>query len=122
MEVAFLFVKYSLIGVIFLLAIIGFGTSLFTHPASLLKQLLIGVIVVAAFFFIYRMWIGNKSTGKEQKHFLKAARRSKRRLKKRHAAGKAKAQIRKKPTRKKSEVQLTVIDGKKGKKKNRAIF
>ncbi|MGV3466242.1 MAG: SA1362 family protein [Heyndrickxia sp.] len=115
-------VKNILIGVIFLLAVIGFGALIFTNPASLFKQVILTVLVIAAVFFIYRFWFSNKSNAKEQRNFIKAARKSKRRLKKRHAIGKSPVQSRKKPIRKKSDVQLTVIEGKKGKKKNRAIF
>jgi len=122
MEVSFLHIRNSLIGVIFLLAVIGFGTLLFTNPASLFKQVMITVLVIAAVFFIYRLWFSNKSNAKEKRNFIKAARKSKRRLKKRQATGKSPVQARKKPIRKKSDVQLTVIEGKKGKKKNRAIF
>ncbi|MBB2482150.1 MULTISPECIES: SA1362 family protein [Heyndrickxia] len=115
-------IRNSLIGVIFLLAVIGFGTKLFINPASLFRQILFSVLVIAAIFFIYRIWIGKKSNAKEQRNFIKAARKSKRRLKKRQSSGKQTLQARKKPIRKKSDVQLTVIEGKKGKKKNRAIF
>ncbi|PKR86045.1 SA1362 family protein [Heyndrickxia camelliae] len=115
-------IRNSLIGVIFLLAIIGFGTLLLTNPASLIKQVILTVLVLAAIFFIYRLWSSKKSNAKEQRSFIKAARKSKKRLKKRQASGKSPVQARKKPIRKKSDVQLTVIEGKKGKKKNRAIF
>lgn len=118
----FLHIRNSLIGIIFLLAVIGFGTLLFTNPASLFKQIMFAVLVIAAVFFIYRIWSGKKSNAKEQRNFIKAARKSKRRLKKRQASGKPTVQARKKSIRKKSDVQLTVIEGKKGKKKNRAIF
>ncbi|MBS4173436.1 SA1362 family protein [Bacillus sp. FJAT-49736] len=115
-------VRNSIVGVIFLLAVIGFGALIFTNPASLMKQIIFAGLLILAVSFIYRMWSGKKSNVKEQRNFIKAARRSKRRLKKRQTLGKSTVQVRNKPIRKKSDVQLTVIEGKKGKKKNRAIF
>jgi hypothetical protein len=107
-----------IVGIVSILAIIGLLSSIGTF----LKQGLILVLIAVAVYIIYRFAFGNRESKKEQQAFLKAARRSRKRLKKRHADGAVRAHLRKKPIRKKSEVQLTVIEGKKGKKKNRAVF
>jgi membrane protein required for beta-lactamase induction len=107
-----------IVGIVSILAIIGLLTSIGTF----LKNAVILVLIVTAAYLIYRFAFGKRESQKEKQAFLKAARRSRKRLKKRQADGAVKAHLRKKPIRKKSEVQLPVIEGKKGKKKNRAVF
>ncbi|MED1205161.1 SA1362 family protein [Heyndrickxia acidicola] len=107
-----------IVGIVSILAIIGLLSSIGTF----LKSGLIFILIAAAIYLLYRFAFGNGENKKEQQAFLKAARKSRKRLKKRHADGTVRAHLRKKPIRKKSEVQLTVIEGKKGKKKNRAVF
>lgn len=122
LEVSFLMVRNWLIGLVCLLAIIGLGSSLIQQPGALLKQVLIAAILICACYFIYRIWSSKRPNAKDKREFLKAARRSKKRLKNRHATTSTHSQALKKPIRKKSQANLTVIEGKKGKKKNRAIY
>jgi hypothetical protein len=112
---------------IFLLAVVGLGASLVHNPFGLLKTIaviavLAAVLAVGVRFLLNR---GITRSNQEQKAFLKAARKSKKRLKKRntnvHAVHHA-VKFNKRPLRKKSNVQLTVIEGKKSKKRNRVVY
>jgi hypothetical protein len=121
-EVALLNVRNWIIGGIFLLAVVGLGSYLFTNPAGLFKQLLFMAFLVAAILLIFRIWSNRSLGGRERNAFAKAARQSKLRAKRRKAQTRAKSQLRKRPLRKRSTAHLTVIEGKKSKKKDRAIF
>ncbi|HZG71881.1 MAG TPA: hypothetical protein VEY51_10145, partial [Chondromyces sp.] len=71
-------------------------------------------------YAIYR-FMTRKSQGKrENRAFIKAAKQSKKRLKDRRKPSVSSLSSKKKPFRKRSAAHLTVIEGKKGKKKNRA--
>jgi hypothetical protein len=111
---------------IFLLALVGLGSSLFHEPVVFLKRVLIAFIFAAVLLAGMRFLLKRSTnvSNQEQKAFLKAARKSRKRMKKRnmkvHTVHTAK--FSKRPLRKKSNVQLTVIEGKKGKKKNRAVY
>ncbi|GIN85508.1 hypothetical protein J6TS2_18940 [Heyndrickxia sporothermodurans] len=117
-----MFVKKGLIGLFILLAIIGLGSTLFQQPGAFLKQLLIGAIIICSIYLIYRIWTAKQPNSKNKRAFLKAARKSKKRLKNRQASASTQNHALKKPIRKKSQANLTVIEGKKGKKKNRAMY
>lgn len=121
-EVAFLFVRKWFIGFIFLLALIGLGSTLIRQPEALFKQLIVWAIIIGSIYVIYRIWISKRPDGQNKRAFLKAARRSKKRMKNRQSSASTQIQALKKPIRKKSQANLTVIEGKKGKKKNRAIY
>lgn len=109
-------------GIVIALAGIGLISYLNSDPMGLLKYLFLTAAAAAAIYAVYKFWSSRKPGGKDKQAFLKAARQSKRRAKKRQAAGSLKASNRPKPIRKKSAANLTVIEGKKSKKKNRAIF
>jgi len=108
-----------LVGIITVMALIGLGSYLFNNPAGLFRQLFIIGLVVAAAYFIYRVWMGRKPERSENRSFAKAARQSKKRNR---GSQQVSSQNRKKPLRKRSAAHLTVIEGKKNKKKDRAIF
>ncbi|MBS4217176.1 hypothetical protein KHA96_02475 [Bacillus sp. FJAT-49711] len=112
-------VRNWLVGIITVIAIIGLGSYIFNNPAGLFRQIFIMVLVAFAIYFIYRIWAGRKPDHRENRSFAKAARLSKKRNRVSHQPS---GQIRKKPLRKRSAAHLTVIDGKKSKKKDRAIF
>lgn len=112
-------VRNWLVGIIALMAIIGLGSYIFNNPAGLFRQIFMIGLVFAAIYFIYRFWMGKKPDRSENRSFAKAARLSKKRNRKSHLSS---SQIRKKPLRKRSAAHLTVIEGKKSKKKDRAIF
>lgn len=121
-EVALLNVRNWFVGVIVLLAAVGLGITLFKNPAGLMRQLLFMAIAITAIYVIYRIWAGKKQGSKENRSFAKAAKQSKRRAKSKKSSVSTASHSRKKPLRKKSTAHLTVIEGKKNKKKDRAIF
>ncbi len=107
-----------------LLAILGLGSWLIGNPLGLLRQLLVTAAVIGIIYFIYRRWFSHKHSGSnEQRAFLKAAKQSKKRLKKKSTGSPRVSQpSKKRSVRKKSNAKLTVIEGKKNKKNNRASF
>ena len=118
-------VALSIIG----LAVIGFGRQLFTNPSGLLTSILIFVVIGIIVWLIFT----RVTTTSNQNKYKKAVRQSKK-YHQNKATGKAKnarkgkvmdlgssrSQTNKVNRRKKSDVHLTVIEGKKGKKKNQA--
>ncbi|MEN2448738.1 SA1362 family protein, partial [Bacillus sp. JR_15] len=104
-------------------------------PGRLFTMLLSVVIIGAVMFFLFR-WLMNRRTGTEGNLYRKAVKQSKRRYQ--QPKPKTKSQMKNRVThlrsvptdhkskpvllKKKSQTQLTVIEGKKNKKKNRALF
>ncbi|RDI41178.1 SA1362 family protein [Falsibacillus pallidus] len=110
-------VRHWFLAGIIVLALIG----LFSNPSYLLRQALFVIVIAAIIYFIYRVIRMRKPDGKDQRAFIRAAKKTKKKHKKRPTASVSSLQSRKKPIRKKSQANLTVIEGKKGKKKNRAF-
>jgi thiosulfate reductase cytochrome b subunit len=110
------------------IAILGFAYQLIVQPMELIKEFIIWAIVLGVIYFIYRIATRNRMNS-EYSAFLKAAKKSKRRYKNRAASnplkkgkqyGKtSKSAILKK---KRDHSHLTVIEGKKNKKKNGTLF
>lgn len=115
--------------VISALGVIGLIYSFTSDPAGFFRQLAVILIVVAVIFLVFRYFM-RKQSGSEYSSYQKAVKNSKKR-------GQDKAShssqmknnvspIRKQSSpfsgRKKKPSHLTVIEGKKGKKKNRALF
>ncbi|MCQ6266181.1 hypothetical protein M1K46_10945 [Fictibacillus sp. WQ 8-8] len=110
---------HPVIWVIIVLAVIGLGSQLFFSPQKLITNLLMIGLVVALVYFIFQRFRPGEN-GK----YKKAVKQSKRKynqsappIKKSSAANKP-APFKKR----KKEHNLTVIEGKKNKKKNRASF
>ena len=109
------------------LAVLGLGYKLFTNPTGLLTSIVIGIVVFSIIFFLFK----RAGSSPDQRSYNKAVKQSK---KYRHQKGTGipakktnvihylQAQTKQKPkkAKRKSDVHLTVIEGKKGKKKNRA--
>jgi predicted membrane protein len=112
------------------LAAIGIISQLITDPGSFIKTLIIMAVVVAVIYFLINRFALNQadpSQKHEQQAFKKAAKKSKKRFQKkentsstpkRSSIGSLSAARKKK----RDASHLTVIEGKKGKKKNRASF
>ncbi|MCY7778269.1 SA1362 family protein [Bacillus haynesii] len=112
--------------------IFGFVYFAVTSPGRLLQYLFVFAAVGAIIYFVIRR-ISNRNMGSEGAAFKKAAKQSNRRFqdhKKRSLKGRVN-HLRSVPSinkskpvlvKKKSQTQLTVIEGKKSKKKNRAFF
>jgi ABC-type nickel/cobalt efflux system permease component RcnA len=114
---------------IILLGAIGLITTLVSDPLWLLKQIAIYAAIAGGIYLIYRL-VMKKRMGNEYSSYAKAAKQSKRRFDDRSTRGSNVRNIAqaKKTTKtsaikkKKQQSHLTVIEGKKGKKKNRAFF
>lgn len=115
--------------VIILLGIIGVITTLVSDPLWLLKQMAIYAVLAGAIYLIYRLFM-KKRMGKENTSYAKAVKQSKKRYDDRNTRGsnvknitQVKKSIKTSAVKKKKQPShLTVIEGKKGKKKNRAFF
>lgn len=124
---------YVLLG----LAVLGLIYTLQYNAASFIRSVLIGAAVIGIIYLIYNRFImksNSSKTGKERQAYRKAARISSKKHKqdtmkprksKHHKTHGltviSKETLINKP-KKKSNIQLTVIEGKKARKKNRALF
>ncbi len=119
------------------LSVFGLLSTLLFEPGQLLKQLAIYAFFGVVIFLIYKWFVRRRIGGKEHSAYLRAAKQSAKRFndqgsRKSNVLGsinkKASLTSVKKPNqsstpkKKSAPTHLTVIDGKKGKKKNRAFF
>ncbi|MFT4415620.1 SA1362 family protein [Fredinandcohnia humi] len=114
----------------------GFLYTLFTHPGSLLMQAGMIFLFIGIIYLLYKFVFVRRMGSKEYSAYLRAAKQSKRRFtsqsqKKTQFSGTGIKKTSTTPTKKstvssinkkKKNTHLTVIEGKKGKKKNRALF
>ena len=119
---------YIVLGLI-TLAVIGVTGSVFANPTGFLKRIAIVVIVGAAIYFVVKRFYLTKPEKRDQRAFVKAAKKSKKRLLQkdtnpnpRRTSGTVTTMKKNVKPKKNSGAHLTVIEGKKGKKKNRASF
>lgn len=120
-EVAFLIIRNWLFGGIIIAALIGLGTWLYYNPASLFLQLFVTVLIAGIIFLVIRAFMRRKNSYKENRSYAKAAKFSRKKYEQPKKSAHTNKST-KRPLRKKSTAHLTVIEGKKGKKKDRAIF
>jgi ABC-type nickel/cobalt efflux system permease component RcnA len=119
---------HLLFGGIIIFAIIGISSMLLANPAGFLQRIAVIALVGFAIYIIVRLISNSNPKKKEQRAFLKAAKQSKKRLQQKsgdpHVRNSSQGTLTtiKKTAKKRSTSHLTVIDGKKGKKKNRASF
>jgi hypothetical protein len=120
------------IGIIIGLGAIGILSLLFTSPGDFASMLLYTAIGACILFFVLRYFL-TRRMGNDGAAYKKAAKQSakrfqdkkpKRSAKNRHSHLRSIPNPNAKPVviRKKSNTQLTVIEGKKNKKKKRALF
>ncbi|MBU9712219.1 SA1362 family protein [Evansella tamaricis] len=112
------------------LAILGIGVSFISRPGAFITQILITIGIVAVMIILFKRflipWIMRRQSGLQQNGMY---------AQKSHAANSSKRPVpfpgKKKDKKKRitrplvkrqSNVKLTVIEGKKNKKKNRALF
>ncbi|MET3699202.1 hypothetical protein SAMN05877753_102160 [Bacillus oleivorans] len=121
--------KYWLFYIVIALAILGLGNYLWTDPAAFIKNLIFIGVFAAIIIFLFTRFRGTAvHNRKEHKAFVKAAKYSKKRLKMRAEQKNnpinrsiSKPSIKKAiHSKKRSAPHLTVIEGKKGKKKDKA--
>ncbi|WP_062355944.1 SA1362 family protein [Bacillus kwashiorkori] len=105
---------YVIIG----LAVIGFIFTLMENPSRLISMVVSSLIIIGIMVFILNTLMNSNPTSrKEQRSFIKAAKASKKKYQ-----HKRKTTIKGKSAIKKRDIShLTVIEGNKGKKKNRAL-
>ncbi|RBW70595.1 SA1362 family protein [Bacillus taeanensis] len=117
------------------LAIVGLGATLITDPLQIVKMLFFAAIGVAVILFLYK-WLIAPRMGRTDSAYQRAAKQSKKRYKEKKQTirqtrskpshlkvVKSKDQLlRSKALKRKKEHNFKVIEGKKGKKKNRALF
>lgn len=115
-------------------AVIGAFSNLITNPLAVLKGLAVMVVTVAVILLLVKLFYKPSPERREQRAFVKAAKKTTKKGKVSRPAMKMKS----KPAQKQSSVtsfkkmkirkkadsnpNLTVIEGRKGKKKNRASF
>ncbi|MEH7254901.1 SA1362 family protein [Neobacillus niacini] len=121
-------ISVPLVGSVIVLGIIGIIGAFTSNPIGFIQSIAVFALVGLAIFFVFRLIVRANPQKKEQQAFIKAAKKSKKRLQSKTGEQQTKsssmgslASLKKnKKIKKKSPVHLTVIDGKKGKKKNRA--
>lgn len=120
--------SYIFYGIV-ILGVIGMVSRLFADPVGVLRNLLIFAAVAGIIFFAFKRLTKNQPGKRDQRAYVKAAKESKKRFKQRNqskASGDKVASfsvaqnVKKSKNRKNSDIHLKVIEGKKGKKKNRA--
>lgn len=121
MEVASVVLRNWFVGGIFLAAIIGFFTTLLNKPLQLLWMILLTGIVAGIFYIVYRFVLRNQPSYQEYRSYQKAVRVSRKRHHLTVTTTTNSQRALKRPVRRHAP-HLTVIEGKKNKKKDRAIF
>lgn len=119
-----------IVGGVIVLALIGIFEVFFKNPIRFLLGIAVFLSISFAIYLIIRLVYRGNPQKKEQRAFIKAAKQSKKRLQRKGADTHSKASslgtfatLKKSVKKKKNTAaHLTVIDGKKGKKKNRASF
>jgi hypothetical protein len=111
---------------IILLAVVGFLYNLISSPQELFTTLLITAVIITVLYFLFKRFSPGMSSPDSGK-YQKAVRQSKKRYGSQPAPAKKPSLLSSKPKssgskKRKKEHNLTVIEGKKNKKKNRASF
>lgn len=110
-----------IISSLIILSVIGVIGKFIDNPVKFLQGVVVTGIVIGIMFLLIRKLVLNKPGNSEQKAFVKAARQSRKRLAQKgldHSPRRPKPLV----ARRRSTAHLTVIEGNKGKKKNRAQF
>ncbi len=119
---------HPLILCVLVLSIIGLFFRLLTEPAALFQQLLFMVVFVAIIFFLFKKFLAHKLNAGT---YASSHQSQPKRMASKVSAGSNVVPHKKKKenkkfnrplTKKRTDVNLTVIEGKKNKKKNRALF
>ena len=113
--------------IISLMSVFGLFYMFFFQTKVFFYQLFVWAVVIGIIVLIFRM-VMKRRLNKEYAQFLKAAKKSKKRYKDKkmkslHKKGyQARARTSSSVKKRRNHNHLTVIEGKKGKKKNRALF
>jgi hypothetical protein len=118
---------HPLVGLILFLGAFGLMYTLFEQPAALFRRIIFIGLLIAAIYALYQ-WGYKRRMNKERAAYLKAVSQSKKlhvardRKWTAKAISKSKKGAHQRLPKKRTTPHLTVIEGKKGKKKNRALF
>jgi len=110
------------------LSIIGLFYRLYTDPVGLMSQILFMIVFVAIIFFLMKKFLAPKMnsgayyTAQHQQQKRKTTRGTSESNVVPHKKKKELKKMTRPLVKKRTEVNLTVIEGKKNKKKNRALF
>ena len=116
------------------LALFGLFAELITHPARLLQRFLFIGLILLILYFIYRVFTSSNSQRGHQDSYRKAAKQTVKKYNTQKSSSLKKSMNKSKPTSRKStsspllkrrtkdSSHLTVIEGEKGKKKDRASY
>jgi len=125
-----------IVRILIALGLFGLVYTLFTQPSRLFVQLGMIALFVGVIFLIYKFVMKRRMGGSEYTAYIRAAKQSKRRFNEpkqqkptiakvidsKKGSSTTKKTFGSSTNKKKKSSHLTVIEGKKGKKKNRALF
>ncbi|WP_449622806.1 SA1362 family protein [Robertmurraya sp. Marseille-Q9965] len=119
---------YFVIGMI-ILAIIGVASRFISNPTAFFQSVLVFLVIGFVIFFLVRRFNSSTPQKRDQSAFRRAAKKSKKRFQQKDARKPSVktmngnvSTLKKGKNKAKSAAHLTVIEGKKGKKKKRASF
>ena len=115
---------HPLVGITLFFGVLGLMYAIFEQPTALLRKVMFIALMIAAIYVFYH-FVYKRRANKDHIAYLKAVRQSKKlhsqavRKQKTKSINPKMKRLSKKRT---TTAHLTVIEGKKGKKKNRALF
>ncbi|MBC6974412.1 hypothetical protein H9I32_19110 [Bacillus sp. Xin] len=126
---------FALVMLIIGLAIFGLVSSAITNPYGMIKNIAIMLLVVGVFYLLYKMFTSSSGSANSQNSYKRAAKHSNRKYGKQNVAPLSNSLLKRNASddkvkkgnssvlkRKRKQSHLTVIEGKKNKKKDRASF
>ncbi|MBO1579067.1 MULTISPECIES: SA1362 family protein [Bacillus] len=126
---------FALFVLIIGLAIFGLVSSAITDPYGMVKNIVIMLLVVGVFYLLYKMFTSSSGSANSQNSYKRAAKQSNRKYGKQNVAPLSNSLLKRNASddkvkkgnssllkKKRKQSHLTVIEGKKNKKKDRASF
>ncbi|SDY55868.1 hypothetical protein SAMN05421736_102265 [Evansella caseinilytica] len=121
---------HPLVLTIFVLALLGIGSALYENPGAFITRILVTVGLLAILIFVFRTFImprlmqsqSRMSYAQKQSSFTQKTNGMKKPVSTMKNKKSEKKRISRPLVKRQSNVKLTVIEGKKNKKKNRALF
>ncbi|EEL49320.1 MULTISPECIES: SA1362 family protein [Bacillus cereus group] len=126
---------FALVMLIIGLAIFGLVSSAITDPYGMVKNIAIMLLVVGVFYLLYKMFTSSSGSANSQNSYKRAAKQSNRKYGKQNVAPLSNSLLKRNASddkgkkgntsvlkKKRKQSHLTVIEGKKNKKKDRASF
>ncbi|PFK42025.1 hypothetical protein COI93_11885 [Bacillus cereus] len=126
---------FALVMLIIGLAIFGLVSSAITDPYGMVKNIAIMLLVVGVFYLLYKMFTSSSGSANSQNSYKRAAKQSNRKYGKQNVAPLSNSLLKRNASddkgkksntsvlkKKRKPSHLTVIEGKKNKKKDRASF